>query len=578
MIAAANPHAARAGLEMLRAGGGAVDATIAAQLVLTLVEPQSSGIGGGAFLLHYAAAAREVAAYDGRETAPAAVTPKLFLRTDGKPMRFREAVIGGRSVGVPGVLRMLETAHRDHGRLPWKRLFDPAIRLADEGFFVSPRLNKMIRRAKGLDAIPATRRYFLTADGRPLPVGTRLRNPAYAETLRRIADGGADAFYTGEIAADIVAAVRNAPRNPGLLAMPDLAGYRAKTRAPLCRPYREVRICGMPPPTSGGVAVLQILGLLEGFDMGALGPGSADAVHLFTQASRLAYADRRVYLADSDFVDVPVAGLLDSGYLAARRKLIDPSRDMGKAIAGRPPGATARLPGEALELVSTSHLSVVDADGNAVSMTTSIESAFGSRVMVRGFLLNNQLTDFSFRPVIDGRPVANRVQPGKRPRSSMSPTLVLDPDITSDPLPGSGGPSRILMTPAWLDKQVSNQCSEVMARTLGIPNLSDGSLVSGLQQIPDAAGPQDSAMVMYDSGSFDLFDPAHAPFIPPLANLIPSSACDPHGARPRIPAGVEQLVTFLKPGGQVVNFCNGICDAGDPTETRDGDPPCDPTP
>lgn len=445
IIAAANPHAARAGLEMLRAGGGAVDAAIAAQLVLGLVEPQSSGIGGGAFLMHFEAGTRAVAAYDGRETAPAAARADQFLGPDGKPMKFHDAVIGGLSVGVPGVPRMLEAAHRAHGRLTWKRLFAPAITLAEKGFRISPRLHRFIGIAKGLADFAATRRYFFTADGKPKPTGTMLRNPAYADTLRRLAGGGADALHVGPIARDIVRAVRQAPGRPGLLSLADLAGYRAVARAALCRPYRAWRVCGMPPPTSGGLGVLQILGILERFDMARVAPGSAQAVHLIAEASRLAYADREVYAADSDFVRVPVAGLLDRNYLATRAGLISAARSMGKAPAGIPAGRAQAPPaGDALELPSTSHLSVVDDAGNAVSMTTSVENIFGSRLMVRGFLLNNQLTDFSFRPVVDGRPVANRVAPGKRPRSSMAPVLVFDRDGRLVLAIGSPGGSRII--------------------------------------------------------------------------------------------------------------------------------------
>ena len=446
MIAVANAHAAAAGRAMLRAGGSAVDAAIATQMVLTLVEPQSSGIGGGAFLLHYRAADASVDAYDGRETAPAAATAGMFLGADGKPRKFLDAVVGGRSVGAPGVLRMLALAHKAHGRLPWARLFRPAIDLADKGFAVSPRLHRFIGRAKHLRDFAATRRYFFTAAGDPLPAGTRLRNPALADTLRRIATGGAGAFYSGAIARDIVRAVRTAPRNPGGLSVADLAAYGAKRRAPLCRPYRVWRICTMPPPTSGGITTLQILGMLERFDMAALKPGSAQAVHLIAEASRLAYADRAIYIADPDFVTVPVAGLLDPAYLARRGESISAARSMGTARAGVPRRTARGMMGadDSAELPSTSHLSVIDGDGNAVAMTTSIENIFGSRLMVRGFLLNNQLTDFSFRPAVGGRPVANRAAPGKRPRSSMAPTLVLDRAGRLVMTVGSPGGSRII--------------------------------------------------------------------------------------------------------------------------------------
>jgi len=446
MIAAANPYAAQAGLDMLARGGGAVDAAIAAQLVLNLVEPQSSGIGGGGFMLSYDARDGSVIAYDGRETAPAAVTPKLFLDSDGAPLKFFDAVLGGRAVGVPGLLAMLKLAHERHGKLSWADLFEPAIILAEQGFSLSPRLHKLIVKARGLGRYATARSYFFTADGLPKPVGTRLANPAFATTLRAIAAGGAAAFYRGDIAADMVAAVRAAADNPGLMSLADLAAYDAKPRQPVCAGYRQWRVCGMGPPSSGGVTTLQILGLLEGFDLAALAPGSVAAVHLISEASRLAFADRARYLADDDFQPVPVRGLLDKGYLASRAAAIDPESSMGRAIPGEPPfrngGLGADDPGG--EGFSTSHIAVIDSDGSAVSMTSSIENAFGSRIMVRGFLLNNQLTDFSFRPDIDGVAVANRVEAGKRPRSSMAPTLVFDGDGRLKLSIGSPGGSRII--------------------------------------------------------------------------------------------------------------------------------------
>ena len=446
MISTANPLAARAGLEILRAGGSAVDAAIAAQMVLNLVEPQSSGIGGGGFMLHYDAETRRVTAYDGRETAPAAVTPELFLDAGGAPLGFWDAVIGGRSVGVPGLLSMLALAHRDHGRLPWRRLFARAIDLAETGIVVSPRLHELIAGAKRLDTFEAARDYFFTPGGMPLAIGARRANPAFATTLRTIARQGVAPFYQGAIAADIVAAVRRAKRNPGVMTAEDMAGFDARALEPVCADYRVWRVCGMGPPSSGAVATLQTLGILNAFDLAALAPGSADAVHLISEASRLAFADRARYLADDAFVDVPVRGLLDPQYLARRAALIDPARSMGRAEAGEPPWREGRLgdPGDGQEGPSTTHLSVVDAAGNAVSMTTSIESAFGSRLMVRGFMLNNQLTDFSFRPTVDGAPVANRVEPGKRPRSSMAPTLVLDGAGKLVFVVGSPGGSRII--------------------------------------------------------------------------------------------------------------------------------------
>ncbi len=428
MVAAADPAAAEAGLEILRAGGSALDAAIATQLVLGLVEPQSSGIGGGGFLLHYDHDSGRVESYDGRETAPRAVGPDLFLTPSGEPMPFREAMVGGRAVGVPGLLRMLELAHREHGRLEWSALFEPAIRLAEQGFAVSPYLAREIAEAHSLDTYPATAAYFLDAAGQPKAPGTVIVNEAYADTLRAIAIGGADAFYGGPIAQDIVAAVQNDPVNPGLLAAEDFARYEAKRRDPVCGPYRIFVLCSMGPPSSGGVAVLEMLGLLERFHMPARLPLSPETAHLFAEAMRLAFADRDRYLADPDYVAVPAAGLLNSAYLAERAALIQLTARVVEAEPGRPPGIQRywleerawREPG------STTHLSVVDEDGNAVALTSSIEQNFGSRLMVRGFLLNQQLTDFSFEPERDGVPIANRVEPGKRPRSSMAPTFVFD--------------------------------------------------------------------------------------------------------------------------------------------------------
>ena len=391
MVAAAHPLAAEAGREVLRSGGSAVDAAIAVQAVLGLVEPQSSGIGGGAFMLHYEAGSDRVSAYDGRETAPATANPGMFLEADGKPMGFFDAVVGGLSVGVPGVIRMLELAHERHGKLPWSDLFAAAIALAEDGFAVTPRLHYLISRDRHLATFPETRRYFYLPDGAPLPVGHRLRNPAYAKTLRIVAERGAEGFYSGEIAQAIVERVRTAPRNPGGITLEDLAAYQAKARPPLCRPYRQYRVCGMPPPTSGGIAVLQILGLLERFDLARTSPEDVEGWHLLAEAGRLAFADRNAYVADSDFVRVPLARLLARSYLASRARLIAPARSLGRAEPGDV-GQRAAVT-QQTEPPSTTHFSIVDGDGNAVSMTSSVENAFGSRLMAAGFLLNNQLTD-----------------------------------------------------------------------------------------------------------------------------------------------------------------------------------------
>jgi gamma-glutamyltranspeptidase/glutathione hydrolase len=427
MVVAANPLAADAGYRTLAAGGSAVDAAIAVQLVLTLVEPQSSGIGGGAFMLVHDARHNRLLAYDGRETAPAAATPERFLDANGRPMEFREAVVGGRSVGVPGVVALLEAAHRRHGKLPWARLFEPAIALSKQGFVVSPRLHALLA-AEGTMRQPRARDYFFDADGRPLAVGAIRANPAFAATLERIATGGARAFYEGEIARDIVAAVYAAPTNPGDMTLSDLAGYRVKLREPVCGPYRAYRVCGVPPPSSGGIAVLQMLGILAPFDVGAMGADTFWSVHFMSEAGRLAYADRDQYVADPEFVAVP-GGLLDPAYLRERSSLISTARSLGRASAGNPAQQRGKASGThaAIELPATSHISIVDAEGNAVSMTTSIESAFGSGLMTEGgFLLNNELTDFSFLPSENGQPVANRIEAGKRPRSTMAPTIVYD--------------------------------------------------------------------------------------------------------------------------------------------------------
>ena len=445
LVAAANPLAVAAGREMLRAGGTAVDAAVAAQMVLNLVEPQSSGIGGGAFMLFHNGRNGLLTAYDGRETAPAAAKAERFLDRDGKPLHFYDAVVGGRSVGVPGTLRLLELAHRQYGRLPWAKLFAPAIALAEQGFPVSPRLHTEIANERHMRQERA-RAYFYRPDGTLLAVGETLKNPAFAATLKRIAAEGADALYKGEVARDIVDTVRSYAANPGDLTEADLATYKAKVREPVCGAYRGYRICGMPPPSSGGIAVLEMLGMLQRFDMSRLDPGSALAWHLFSEAGRLAYADRALYVADPDFVPVP-RGLVDPAYLRERASLIRINESLGRAAAGIPPArrkATAGT-GAALEFPSTSHISIVDRYGNAVAMTTTIEDAFGSRLMTRsGFLLNNELTDFSFAPFADGKPVANRVEPGKRPRSSMAPTLVYDPQGRLYMIVGSPGGSAII--------------------------------------------------------------------------------------------------------------------------------------
>ena len=445
MVAAANPLAADAGREILRAGGSAVDAAIAVQLVLNLVEPQSSGIGGGAFLVHWDEAKRNVVTLDGRETAPAAAKPDRFLDPNGKPMPFLRAVVGGRSVGVPGTVRLMEEAHRRWGQLPWAKLFEPAIRLSENGFAISPRLAGLLAGETALRDDPRAAVYFYEPDGRPKVAGTLLKNPAFAATLRAIAERGASAFYEGEIAQDIVATVTGHASNPGDIALADLAGYRVEEREPVCGAYRVWRLCGMGPPSSGAIAIQQMLTMLEGQNLARIGPG-AEAAHWFSEAGRLAFADRALHLADPSFVAVPVRGLIDRNYLRDRAKLMRPDTSLGRAEAGNPPHRRAGLlaPSEGYEF-GTSHISIVDEDGDAVALTTTIESGFGSRLMTRsGFLLNNELTDFSFAPEEDGKPVANRVEPGKRPRSSMAPTLVFDAFGRLYAVVGSPGGSQII--------------------------------------------------------------------------------------------------------------------------------------
>ncbi len=444
MAAAANPLAATAGRDILRAGGSATDAAIAIQLVLNLVEPQSSGIGGGAFFVHWDEAGRKVTTLDGRETAPAAAKPDRFMK-DGKPMPFREAVVGGRSVGVPGTLKLLEEAHRRWGKLPWPDVVAPALKLADEGFTISPRLNGLLAGEKDLPKNALAAAYFYEPDGKPKAVGTVLKNPAFAATLRAVAAQGAETFYKGAIAADIVATVIDHPTNPGDMTLADLAGYKVEEREPVCGAYRIWRLCGMGPPSSGAVALQQMLGVLEGQDLRRMGPGT-DAAHWFSEAGRLAFADRALYLADPSFISVPVRGLIDRDYIRSRAGLVSPDRSMGRAKPGDPPNKRAQLlaPSDGIEN-GTSHISVVDADGNAVAMTTTIEDGFGSRLMTKGgFLLNNELTDFNFAPEEDGKPVANRVEPGKRPRSSMAPTLVFDAFGRLYAVVGSPGGSQII--------------------------------------------------------------------------------------------------------------------------------------
>lgn len=444
MVAAANPLAARAGYEVLKRGGTAADAAVAVQAMLGLVEPQSSGLGGGAFALYWDAGSGDLTSYDARETAPLAATPDYWLDAKGNPRKFFDAVPGGLSVGVPGTPMLMDRLHADHGRLDWAGLIEPARRTAESGFTVSPRMAASVAGAatRGLNRFKVARDYFMPG-GLPVAAGTNLRNPAYAASLGALQQDRSAPFYSGRIARAIVAATTGAQENPGLLSMEDFARYRVIKRAPVCAPYRGRQVCGMGPPSSGGLTVGQILSLVAPFDLAARGP-TADGFHVIAQASRLAFADRGLYMADADFVNMP-EGLLDPTYMADRAALIDPTRDMGKARPGEPPWKEGALwaPEVQVERPGTSHFVIVDGDGSVLSMTTTIETGFGSRLIVGGFLLNNELTDFSFRPMRDGRPVANRVEGGKRPRSSMSPTIVMQagrPVIAT----GSPGGSRII--------------------------------------------------------------------------------------------------------------------------------------
>lgn len=444
LVSAADPRAAAAGVEILRKGGSATDAAIATMLALNVVEPESSGIGGGSFIVRYNSASGRTDTIDGREAAPKAADPHWFYTAAGTPLSHSAAVPGGRSVGVPGALRAMALAHKSGGRLPWAALFQPAIRLARDGWTLSPRFTTMVGLVGRWNLLDAdTARRFLGADGKPLPAGTRVRDPEQAALFERIAKAGPEAYYAGE-APKIVATVNGASRNPSKMTLADLAAYRAKERPPVCAPYRGWRICSMGPPSSGGLTVLMILKQLERFDMAALGPRSPVAWHLFAESSRLAYADRDLYVGDPDFVQVPVSGLLDPAYIASRSALISPDGSIAHATAGTPPGAPRRLPVPPGERAGTTDLAVVDRDGNVVEVTTTIESVFGSGLSVDGTMLNNELTDFDIVPDKDGFLAANRVEGGKRPRSSMAPTIVYGPDGKVRIAIGAAGGSTII--------------------------------------------------------------------------------------------------------------------------------------
>lgn len=446
MVTAANPLAVQAGYSVLKNGGNAADAMVAVQAMLGLVEPQSSGLGGGAFLVYYDAASGQLTTFDGRETAPQNATPELFQNSDGQPLKFYDAVVGGRSVGTPGTVKLMAEIHQRYGSQDWAALLQPAEQTARQGFRVSPRLAGSIARDRErLSRYPDTRDYFFTAAGEPLAEGSLLKNPQYAETLASLAREGAEAFYRGQIAQDIVNKVASIEDNPGLLSLNDFASYRIKERAPVCAPYRQYDICGMGPPSSGALTVGQILGISSHFDLATLGPDNPSAWQIIGDASRLAFADRGRYMADSDYVPMP-AGLLDKSYLAERARLITPGKALASVAPGEPrwdSNAQIQADDQSLELPSTTHFAIVDREGNIVSITSTIENGFGSRVMSNGFLLNNELTDFSFASHKNGYPIANRLEPGKRPRSSMAPTIVMKDNRPYMAI-GSPGGSRII--------------------------------------------------------------------------------------------------------------------------------------
>ncbi|MDJ0820374.1 MAG: gamma-glutamyltransferase [Paracoccaceae bacterium] len=495
MVAAAHPHAVQAGADVLRAGGTAADAMVAVQAVLGLVEPQSSGLGGGAFLVWYDAESGEITTLDGRETAPLAATPRLFQDAAGEPLKFFDAVVGGRSVGVPGTPALMQAAHDRWGTAAWSGLFEAAVGLAEDGFAVSPRLAASVARdAERLGRYPATAAYFLPG-GEPLAEGDTLRNPAYAAVLRRMSDEGAEVFYGGTLAQDIVTTVRGVEDNPGVLAAVDLAIYAVKERPAVCAPFREHAVCGMGPPSSGALTVGQILGMLDAHEVGAV--DDPQTWRRIGDASRLAFADRGRYMADSDFVPMPTEGLVAPAYLDERAALLAGDDALPKVTPGNPEWDHAMLwaDDESLELPSTSHISIVDSYGNALSMTTTIENSFGARLMTNGFLLNNELTDFSFRSHREGVPIANRVEPGKRPRSSMSPTIVLK-DGAPVLVIGSPGGSRIIgyvaqAIVAHLDWGMNAQQAVAMGHAVnrfGTYDLEEGSSVAALQPELEALG------------------------------------------------------------------------------------------
>ncbi len=473
VVSAADPRAAEAGQEILRAGGSAADAAMAMMLALTVVEPQSSGIGGGGFILYHDAKTGRIGTVDGREKAPASAKPDMFLNAEGKPLGFLQAFPGGKSVGVPGNIRLMERVHARWGKIGWGKIFQPAIKLAEEGYTVSGPTAGLLRAVAPLwKDFPAARAIYWNGD-RPKSAGETVKNPALGAMLRRIAKGGARAFYTGQTGRAITAAVADSARSPTQLTAADLAAYKTVDRAAVCRPYRQYKVCGMGPPSSGATTVLQMLGMIERFDMKAMGPDSATSWHVIAEAMGLAYADREKYLGDPGFVKVPVAGLLDPAYVKSRSALISEKTSLAKYEAGTPPGAEPRTAAISSEVAGTTHFVAVDGSGNVASMTSTIEGPFGSQLMAEGMALNNELTDFTFAPVKDGAPVANAVAPGKRPLSSMSPTIVYGPDGKPVFAVGSAGGKRIIMH--VMKALVGRLDWDLPAReALGLPNIYFG--------------------------------------------------------------------------------------------------------
>ena len=445
LISTSSEMASQVGKEILKKGGNAIDAAIAAQMVLNVVEPQSSGIGGGAFVLYYDNKTKTAHYFNGRETAPKDSNNKMFLDSQGKPRAFNDVVKGGLSVGTPGLLKVLKEVHNKYGKLSWEELFEPAIMIAKNGFPMDERIQVIAKNIAYLKDFKGFASLYLNEDGTPKEVGSIITNPALAETFTTISKNGIESFYSGKIAEDMVAAVKNSPTNPGYLAMEDLKNYQVKEGELICGTYRvKYKVCSMPLPSSGGVALLQILGILENFDLSKYKPSSLEAIHLITEATRLGYADRNKYVAD--VADVPIAKMLDKEYLRGRAALINLKESMPEVKAGEfiDVKTSYKIDKKAVELPSTTHLSVIDSEGNAIAMTSSIEYYFGSVLNVDGFVLNNQLTDFSFVPEIDGKPVANRLEPGKQPRSSMSPTFVFDENNNLIMVVGSPGGPRII--------------------------------------------------------------------------------------------------------------------------------------